>query len=105
MGSLSQYSLRFAAQEETTIRKGNYEICSLAGTLCAEGIHIHMVVSDEQGRVVGGHLREGSVVRTTAEIVLGYSDTFVFSRPKDIQTGYGELAIRFLKNHGHDSHE
>ena len=96
MGSLSQFSLRFAAQDDVCVRKGSYEICAMSGTLCMEGLHIHMVVSNEQGRSFGGHLREGCVIRTTAEIVLGYSKKFLFSRVYDQQTGYPELSIRAL---------
>ncbi len=50
---------------------GELEILSLAGTLSPDGVHLHMAVADSSGTVIGGHLCAGSLVRTTAELVLG----------------------------------
>ena len=94
MGSLSQIAIRFAGQDRATVQEGTWEICSLAGTLSTDGVHIHIVVSDENGHCLGGHLMAGCMVRTTAELVLGVDDTVVFSRVFDPQTGYPELNIQ-----------
>lgn len=32
--------------------------------------HLHITVADSSGRVLGGHLCAGSLVRTTAELVI-----------------------------------
>lgn len=93
MGSLSQAGLRFAGRPETNILKGDFEIVSLVGTLSPAGSHLHMAVSDEEGRTTGGHLKEGNIIRTTAEIVIGELDDVIFSRELDPQTGYDELKI------------
>jgi predicted DNA-binding protein with PD1-like motif len=53
-----------------------------------------MSVADEQGRTIGGHVLEGNTVYTTAEIVLGESETHVFTREKDGTTAWEELQIR-----------
>ena len=42
---------------------------------------------------MGGHLVEGCLVHTTAELVVGEAVGLVFSRPLDPATGYGELSI------------
>ena len=94
MGSLSILSIRYAGQDEVVKLKQKWEICSLAGTLSKTGVHVHIVASDETGHCVGGHLGVGSIVRTTAEIVLGSSSDIVFQRVIDDRTGYPELTIQ-----------
>jgi len=94
IGSLDPAALRFAGKPEATILRGDYEILTLAGTLGMGGVHLHMSVSDAQGRVLGGHVAAGSIVRTTAEIVIGRAEGWIFERADDPQTGYRELAPR-----------
>jgi 3-hydroxybutyrate dehydrogenase len=48
---------------------------------------------DEQGNVFGGHLRPGSKVRTTAEILVTVLPDVVFRRRADPRTGHRELII------------
>lgn len=93
VGSLRQAALRLANRSETTIYEDKFEIVSLVGTLDAEGYHLHISLSDGQGRTIGGHLMAGCRIYTTAEIVIGEADTLVFSRPFDPETGYPELAV------------
>lgn len=69
-----------------------HEIVSLVGTLSAGG-HLHVALSDAQGRVIGGHVMGDMVVFTTAEIVVGDCSDLVFSRHFDSCTGFPELAI------------
>jgi hypothetical protein len=52
-----------------------------------------MTVSGATCAVVGGHLLEGTAVRTTAEIVLAEVEGVAFERPNDVRTGYAELSI------------
>ena len=94
IGSLSQASLRFAGQCEVNILSGDWEICSLGGTLCTDGGHLHMVVADEKGHTFGGHVGHGNIIRTTAEIVLGFDSAYEFSRKHDQETGYAELVVQ-----------
>ena len=70
VGSLTNYTIRFANQREGTKVKGHFEIVSLMGTVSVDGCHIHISISDERGQTIGGHLLEGNVVYTTAEIVI-----------------------------------
>ena len=73
--------------------QGDLEILSLAGTLSPDGAHLHIAIADASGAVLGGHLCNGSRVRTTAELVLGLLPDWQFSREHDTSTGYAELQI------------
>ncbi len=44
--------------------------------------------------MIGGHLCAGSLVRTTAELVLALLPEWQFSRELDSATGFQELQIR-----------
>ncbi|MCL4301902.1 MAG: DNA-binding protein [Anaerolineae bacterium] len=93
VGSLRQAALRLANRPETTLYEDKFEIVSLVGTLDAGGYHLHISLSDGQGRTMGGHLMTGCLVYTTAEIVIGEADGLLFSRPFDPETGYPELEV------------
>ncbi len=67
---------------------------SLVGTLSQDGLHLHLSVSDHQGHTLGGHLLEGNLIYTTAEIMVGASPEMIFSREHDGSTPYPELQIR-----------
>lgn len=91
VGSVSKLSLRFAnAKKETTLNE-NFEILNLSGTLSESGIHLHGTFSKEDGSVLGGHLKPGSVIHTTVEIVLVELEDWKFQRSHDQNTGYREL--------------
>lgn len=97
VGSLHAVNIRMAGAkpEKQDIRtlNGHYEIVSLVGTISTSGTHLHISVSDEEGNVTGGHLKEGSIVTTTAEIVIGYDEDTTFSRVLDEETGFEELTV------------
>ena len=63
------------------------------GTLSPKGVHIHISVSDENGNTIGGHLKNGCIVNTTAEVCLLVFDNIKFDREFDETTGYDELVI------------
>lgn len=94
VGSLQQAAIRFAAQPNSQILQGRFEIVSVVGTLSPDGAHLHIALSDEQGATIGGHVDRGCIIYTTAEIVIGQSRVYQFSRSLDEQTGYQELQIR-----------
>ncbi|WP_298933367.1 PPC domain-containing DNA-binding protein [uncultured Ramlibacter sp.] len=91
IGSLTQAVLRYAQQEQGTRVDGPLELLTLAGTLSADGAHLHASVSDARGAVLGGHLMPGCTVRTTAEVVLALLPQWHFARRPDAATGYLEL--------------
>jgi len=93
IGSLSAANLRYAGIDQPTLLTGDLEILTLAGSLCADGAHLHMAVSNAEGRVYGGHVAAGCIVRTTAEILLVRLNGVRFSRELDPRTGFPELSI------------
>lgn len=52
-----------------------------------------MSVADATGRVIGGHVSQGCVVRTTAEVLVALLPEWAFSREPDAATGFDELVI------------
>jgi len=93
-GSLTQYNIRFANQPDGSKGEGHFEIVSLSGTVSENGSHVHLSISDSTGKTIGGHLLEGNIIYTTAEIVLQEDDSFSFTREKDGSTPWEELQIR-----------
>jgi len=71
----------------------NLEIDSLHGTVSENGCHLHILVSDTEGHVLGGHIKEGCIIRTTCELVIGILEDTVFKREPDSQTGFDELVV------------
>jgi len=93
VGSLSLAQLRLAGATPATAIHGELEILSLSGTLSPDGAHLHIAITGSSGAVIGGHLCVGSLVRTTAELVIGLLPEWQFSRKLDLATGYAELRI------------
>ncbi|WP_145649302.1 PPC domain-containing DNA-binding protein [Pseudoduganella lurida] len=94
IGSLSVVRLRFAGRPQADEFRGDYEILTIAGSVSADGAHLHMSVSDADGLVLGGHVAPGCIVRTTAELLAATLPGHAFTREHDPATGYPELAIR-----------
>ena len=94
VGSLRSARIRFAGKDAPAQIEGPLEIVSLVGTVAPEGSHLHVSVSDAEGRVIGGHLAIGSIVFTTAEIVVSEDSEVTFARAHDARTGYRELEVR-----------
>lgn len=93
IGSLKQATIRFANQSISTVLNNKFEILSLNGTLANTGIHLHISIADKEGKTLGGHLDNGCIIYTTAEIVIGASEEITFIRTIDDQTGFKELEI------------
>ena len=93
VGSLTDYMIRFANQQEGIRGSGHFEIVSLTGTVSVCGSHLHISISDSTGKTIGGHLLEGCMIYTTAEIVIGTTTAYEFTRKKDGTTKWEELQI------------
>lgn len=93
IGSLGVAQLRYAGADAPTELRGDLEILTVAGSVSPDGAHLHMSVSDADGRVFGGHVARGCVIRTTAELLLALLPGQRFSRALDPQTGFMELRI------------
>lgn len=93
VGSLSKAILRYAGKPEADVVTGDLEIVSMTGTLGCDAMHIHLAVGNAEGRTLGGHVSDGCIVRTTAEIAVAEIDGTRFERKIDPQSGYHELRI------------
>jgi predicted DNA-binding protein with PD1-like motif len=93
-GSCTRTSVRYANQPGASVREGHFEITALTGTLAADGMHVHASFADSTGASFGGHLMDGSIVYTTAEIVIGEMTGTAFARETDPTFGWRELAVR-----------
>lgn len=94
VGSLRAAVLRYADRPQGTALAGPLELLALSGKLSPDGPHLHGSVSDALGRVSGGHVMAGCVVRTTAEIVLAVLSGWAFARVPDAATGFMELMAK-----------
>lgn len=94
VGNLTKAILRMANAKVIKTWKGSFEIISVVGTVEAGNSHIHVCLSDEAGNTFGGHLKDGSIVGVTAEVVIGEIENLEFSRKFDENTGYKELVIK-----------
>lgn len=95
VGSLTKAKIRAPLIDGVIKHLGlrDLEIVSLNGTVSKSGNHIHISVSDIEGKVWGGHLKKGAIVRTTCELVIGIVPETKFTREIDDQTGYEELEV------------
>ena len=93
VGSLGPARLRLAGGDRVLELPGPLEIVALVGTLSPDGPHLHLAVADARGTVHGGHLLPGSLVHTTAELLLGEIAGLAFARAHDPATGWRELVI------------
>lgn len=96
VGCLNNLHLRLAGGSTYLKRDGDFEIISLNGTLSQHGVHLHLSVADKHGHCFGGHLMDGCLINTTAEIVLIEFNNLSFKREFDATTGYKELIIEDL---------
>ncbi len=94
VGSLTYASIRLANRAEATEYEGHFEIVSMTGTVSVHGSHIHIAISDENGKTIGGHLMPGCRVYTTAEVVLAAFEDVVYRREMlENDSGYEELVV------------
>lgn len=93
IGSLTRANVRFAAAESPTLMVEPLEVLTLSGTVTVQGAHLHVSVATASGRVLGGHVAYGCLVRTTAEILVAVLPEWELSRSHDSSTGYKELTI------------
>ena len=93
VGSLTHATLRLANREFYTEYEGHFEIVSLNGTVSINGSHLHISISDGEGKTIGGHLVPGCKIYTTAEMVIAILDDVVYKREFAEDSGYEELVV------------
>ncbi|KAM7395898.1 hypothetical protein PAMA_007257 [Pampus argenteus] len=98
VGSVTKATLRLANATATNTNEvihlsGRFEIVSLVGTLNRDA-HVHICLSDGEGKTVGGHVMGDLEVFTTAEVVVGEAVDLQFTRELDERTGFPELVVQ-----------
>ena len=93
VGGLKNVNLRMGDGRTVKSWDEPLEIVSGTGTLSKDGCHIHVSASKLDGSVIGGHLKEGCIVKETVEVVLLVFDDVKYVRKPDETTGYDELEI------------
>lgn len=93
VGCVDKINIRLAGAKECLEVEEEAEIVSLMGTISLGKAHLHVSFSDELGNVFGGHLKEGCIINTTSELVLGVLDEYESKRVFDEKTGYDEIVF------------
>ena len=94
VGCLSRAVMRDASGVTVHTLDEPLEIVSLMGTLSKERLHLHIALGREDLTALGGHLKEGCIVNTTAGIAVLELPGVRFDTEFDPETGYDELVIR-----------
>ena len=98
VGSFQEVVFRKGYDHTLFTMDGPFEIVSMEGTVSTQGMHIHTAISDKSFKVYGGHLLSGSIVHTTAELVIIELENHELARSKGDLTGYKELKITEINN-------
>ena len=92
VGSLTHAHIRYANRADGIMTNTDLEVLSLSGTLSIHGMHLHLSVADRDGKMLGGHMLDGCIVRTTLELTVQEIDGVRMLRLKDGESGYDELS-------------
>lgn len=102
VGCIKGMRIRMAKAQSYLQDEEDHEIVSLNGTVIQGKCHLHISLSDETGRCIGGHLEKGCIVNTTCELVLGILEEYTAERIFDEETGYPEAVFHRKKEVDHD---
>lgn len=98
VGSLKRACMRKGNSQTLAFFQGPYEIIAMQGTVSVHGTHLHVALSNEDYRMIGGHILEGCVVLNTAEIVLIESEQYELSRDVSEHGMFKELQIKAISH-------
>jgi len=93
VGSLAHATLRLANRDFYSEYDGYFEIVSIIGIVSINGSHLHISISDEDGKTIGGHFDSGCKIYTTAEIALAVFKDVIYKREFAEDSGYDELVV------------
>lgn len=99
VGCLSRAVLRDADGVTVRTMEEHCEILSLMGTVSETRCHLHIALSRHGLSAFGGHLREGCIVNTTCELVIGLLDNWQYGEAPDPETGYDEIIFERTTPH------
>jgi uncharacterized protein len=97
VGCVSKAVIRMAGatpdHQQIKTYTGDYEVVSLVGTFSEKDCHLHISMSDSEGKTIGGHMKGECIVKTTMEIVVGELIDTEFARKFDAKTLFEELEV------------
>lgn len=97
VGCVSKAMIRMAGatpdHQQINTYDGDFEVVSLVGTFSEKDCHLHICISDSEGKTIGGHMKGECLVKTTMEIVVGELTNIEFTRELDKKTGFEELKV------------
>lgn len=93
VGCLTRAVLRDADGVTVRTVEEHCEILSLMGTVSEERCHLHIALSRQGLGAFGGHLKEGCLINTTCELVIGVLDGWRYGTEQDGETGYDEITF------------
>ena len=93
VGSLTHATIRLANREFSSEYDGHFEIVSITGTVSIYGSHLHISISDQDGKTIGGHFESGCKIYTTAEMVIVAFNDVIYKREFAEDSGYDELTV------------
>ena len=93
VGCLTRAVLRDADGVTVRTVEEHCEILSLMGTVSEERCHLHIALSRQGLGAFGGHLKEGCLINTTCELVIGVLDGWCYGVEQDGETGYDEITF------------
>lgn len=105
VGSLTHATLRLANRELYSEYDGHFEIVSITGTVSIHSSHLHISISDGDGKTIGGHFESGCKIYTTAEIIIAAFHDVIYKREFAEDSGYDELTVYTAGTTGQDCHE
>jgi hypothetical protein len=94
VGCVSCAVIRDATGETVHTVNENMELISLNGTVSKNRMHLHVSFSKKDLSVIGGHLKIGTIINTTCELIILELEDTEFNDRYDSSTGYNELEIR-----------
>ena len=71
VGDLSKVSFKCPLNDKPVIFEKKLEIITLSGYLRSNESHIHISASDENCRLLGGHLLAGTIVHNSLDVLIG----------------------------------
>ena len=84
VGNLSIARIQCPGKKQSTTIKNTLEIISLNGTIDPNSCHLHISISDGNCNVWAGHLKEGTIILKTSDMLIGFLDKYLIKKEKTI---------------------
>jgi len=93
VGNLSKARIQCPGKKQSTLIKNTLEIISLNGTIDFNSCHLHISFSDGNCNVWAGHLKEGTIILNSADMLIGFLDNNLIKKEKIIHYRHVEIYI------------